>query len=281
MRFSIIVPVHNTDRYLARCLRSLLDQDYPRGEFEILCVDNLSTDGSRDILLACDGIRCLTEPAAGAYRARNSAISRATGDILAFTDSDCYPDPGWLSAIDRAFRQRQVQVVLGRRRPIRDAGLLRLIADYEGNKDEFVLGSSVPELCYGFTNNMAVRRSTMERYGPFVERPRGSDTVFVRRVADGEGCGALVYEPSMLVIHGELDAAAAYFRKMRIYGRSRREYAHLVHTRPLSTRERLRVLTATVRAGRYTVLQIVALAAGLVVGLVAWSVGSLSPRSVR
>ena len=50
MKFSIVVPVFNTSRYLRDCIASLEALDYPRDEYEILMVDNNSTDGSADIL---------------------------------------------------------------------------------------------------------------------------------------------------------------------------------------------------------------------------------------
>jgi glycosyltransferase involved in cell wall biosynthesis len=279
--FSVIVPVHNTAAHLERCISALLGQDYPRGEFEILMVDNNSTDGSAGILARAQGIRALSEAKQGSYAARNRGVREAHGSILAFTDSDCAPDARWLRAIGAGLADPAVQVVLGCRRPAHDTGLIRLLADYENKKDEHVFVSHAAERYYGFTNNMAVRRSTFERYGPFVERPRGSDTIFVRRVAEGEGCDAVIYAPVMRVAHAELTGVGAYYRKMFTYGRSRQLYRHIVRTRPLSSAERLEALRATVRDGGYSWLPAAALAALLGGGMAAWSLGSQSRRVWR
>lgn len=276
MRFSIIVPVHNTAAHLEGCLAALLAQDYPRDEFEILAVDNNSTDDSAAILARTPGIRALTESTPGAYAARNRAVRESRGDILAFTDSDCMPVAGWLQAAERALQPADTQIVLGCRRPAHERGLVRLLSDYENKKDEFVFASDHARSYYGFTNNMAVRRSTMERFGPFVERPRGADTIFVRRVVEHEGCGAVVYEPSMRVVHAELDGVGAYYRKMYTYGRSRRQYGHIITTEPLSNRTRLRQFRDTIREGRYAWWSAGALAVVLVGGMAAWSLGSYS-----
>ena len=56
------------------------------------------------------------------------------------------------------------------------------MAEYERTKDEWVLSSGDPEIHYGYTCNMAVRRETFETLGPFERLPRGADTLFVRRV---------------------------------------------------------------------------------------------------
>lgn len=50
MFLSFIVPVYNTESYLTECLKSLLDQDIPRDDYEIICVNDGSTDGSLEIL---------------------------------------------------------------------------------------------------------------------------------------------------------------------------------------------------------------------------------------
>jgi glycosyltransferase involved in cell wall biosynthesis len=278
VRFSVVVPVHNTADHLERCIAALKAQDYPRERFEILMVDNNSTDESREILSRADGVRALAEAAQGSYAARNRALREARGELVAFTDSDCAPDAGWLHSIERVFEDPRIQVVLGCRRPARDAGLIRLLADYENKKDELVFSSGAAESYYGFTNNMGVRRAALEKYGPFVERPRGSDTVFVRRVVDGEGCEAVAYEPAMRVVHAEMDGVRAYYRKMFTYGRSRQQYRHLVKTRPLGTSERIEAFRATVRDGRYSWAAAAALAGLLTGGMAAWSLGSHSRR---
>jgi len=278
VRFTIIVPVHNTAAHLEGCIAALLAQDYPRDQFEILMVDNNSTDGSHEILARADGIRALAEATPGSYAARNRALREARGDVIAFTDSDCLPVPGWLQAIDRAFERPSTQVVLGCRRPARESGLIRLLTDYENKKDERVFSSDAAESYYGFTNNMAVRRATMDRYGPFVERPRGADTIFVRRVVEGEGCGAVTYEPSMRIAHAEMDGVRTYYRKMYTYGRSRQQYGHIITTRPLSNDERLRQFRSTIRDGGYSWLSAGALAVVLAGGMMAWSLGSHSQK---
>jgi glycosyltransferase involved in cell wall biosynthesis len=278
MKFSVIVPVYNTAEYLENCIAALLAQDYPREDFEILLVDNNSTDRSPEILRSAPGIRALSQPKQGSYAARNCAIAEARGEYLAFTDSDCMPVPGWLRAIETAFQSPRTQVVLGRRRPARDAGLLRLLADYENKKDEHVFSSNTPDRYYGFTNNMAVRRAAMDRHGPFIERPRGADTIFVRRVVDAEGCDAVVYVPGMRVNHGELDGISTYYKKMYLYGRSRRQYSNIVKARPLSGSDRWLAFRETARGGCYSWPSTAALALLLAGGMVAWSLGSHSHR---
>jgi glycosyltransferase involved in cell wall biosynthesis len=276
MRFTVIVPVHNTAASLRGCITALLAQDYPRDRFEILMVDNNSTDSSLEILTRAEGVRVLSETTQGSYAARNRALHEARGEMIAFTDSDCFPDAGWIRAIDRAFENPRSQVVLGYRRPGKDSGLTGHLADYDNKKAERVFSSDCAESYYGYTNNMGVRRATLDRYGPFVELPRGADTVFVRRVVNGEGCEAVAYEPSMRIVHAEMRSVATYYKKTYTYGRSHRQFRHIMKTRPLGTIERLKVFGSTVRGGGYSCLSAAALACALAGGLAAWTMGSHS-----
>jgi len=167
---------------------------------------------------------------------------------------------------------------MGPRQPPSRVGVQRLVADYECAKDRMVFASSSPQVYYGFTNNMAVRRSTMDRYGPFVERSRGADTIFVRRVVDGEGCRAVVYRDDMCVAHFELVGLMAYYRKVFIYGRSRQLYRHIMRARPLTGSERLEAARLCIRENRYPWYTSLGLFGALAGGAVGWSLGSLFGR---
>lgn len=270
---SVIVPVYNTAQYLERVFAALLKQDYPQDAYELIFVDNGSSDNSIAILERFPQIRLFREPERGSYAARNHGVREARGDILAFTDSDCYPVPGWLNAIVRSFSEPGAQVLLGPRIPPVQDSWVRLVADYENKKAEIVCASSDPELYFGYTNNMAVRRSAMERFGPFVHRARGSDTIFVRSVVEADSCGAVAYCPDMAVQHAELESIAVYYDKVRTYGRSRKAYRHIKRVRPLSQRERLHVFWQVTRRRR--ILDSARLFALLVGGSIAWWWGGL------
>src|SRR5579883_2769042 len=96
---SIIVVNYNGKAVVARCLDCLLAQNYPN--FEIIAVDNNSTDGSRAMLerYAAKGVRVIRSATnSGGPGGRNLALPYAGGEILAFIDNDGYADRNWLSA---------------------------------------------------------------------------------------------------------------------------------------------------------------------------------------
>jgi glycosyltransferase involved in cell wall biosynthesis len=273
IELSVVVPFHNAAATLARCLDGLRAQELPRRQFEVIAVDNNSTDDSAEIVRGYGEVRLLHEPVQGSYAARNRGVTAAGGRILAFTDPDCVPAPDWLATIMREMRAPETAVLLGGYILARCSPALGLLVCYENTKDAFVFASHAPQLYYGHTNNMAVRRDVFERFGPFVERRRGADTLFVRRVVDHLSCRAVRYAPDALVDHLELDAVLAYYRKLMLYGESRESYRHISWTRPLTFSERLTVFQQTRARYSLSARQAVRLLALLSLGVIAWRAG--------
>lgn len=96
---SIIVPVYNAERYLHKCVASLLTQTYQ--DIEVILIDDGSTDASSSI---CDGfvdnrVRVIHKENGGVSSARNAGIEVATGMYLMFADSDDYVDKEWCSTL--------------------------------------------------------------------------------------------------------------------------------------------------------------------------------------
>jgi glycosyltransferase involved in cell wall biosynthesis len=92
LHLTYIVPVYNTEAYVLRCLQSLVSQDIPEDNYEIIIVDDGSTDGSRDVIDAFARehrqVRVLSQDNAGISVARNLAIDNARGRYIQFVDSD-------------------------------------------------------------------------------------------------------------------------------------------------------------------------------------------------
>lgn len=96
-RVSVIIPVKDDALRLRRCLEALSRQTFAE-PFEILVIDNGSSDSPERVIADFEGVRFLTEPSGGSYAARNAGLEQAHGEIIAFTDADCHPAPGWLEA---------------------------------------------------------------------------------------------------------------------------------------------------------------------------------------
>jgi glycosyltransferase involved in cell wall biosynthesis len=271
IRISVIVPFYGAAGTIERCIRSLLDQDYPLEDYEIIAVDNNSVDDSASLIRQFQRVRLLSENRQGSYAARNTGVEESRGQILAFTDADCVPDSNWLKAIDQRMEKERTQAILGSRRS--PAERMRLIASYDDARVEYILNRGDARATFAFTNNMAVRRTAFERRGPFQLVDRGADTIFVRSLASAEGMGAIGWEPAMRVTHLELQTFWGYLRKNFIYARARKRTRHFGQCETLSSRECLGVFRRVVR--NRSPREKIALAMLLGAGRLSWTLGSL------
>ncbi|MBP8960919.1 glycosyltransferase, partial [Patescibacteria group bacterium] len=104
---SVIVPTYNSLGTLRLCIEALLKQQLPYGEFEVIIVDDGSTDGTKNfidslVLPKEFSLKYVFQENAGPAKARNTGIKKAIGRIIAFTDADCIPDPDWLNVIKKS-----------------------------------------------------------------------------------------------------------------------------------------------------------------------------------
>lgn len=103
---SIIVVTYNRKALLERCVNSLIAQDYV-GDYEILVIDNGSTDGTEDFVNSrfSRNVRCArSNYEVGLSASKNLGIKISRGGIIAFTDDDCFVSPLWLNNIDVSLR---------------------------------------------------------------------------------------------------------------------------------------------------------------------------------
>ena len=108
---SIVIPAHNEEKGLAQTIRSAIKQDY--GNFEVIVVNNASTDRTEEIARGFSEVTVINESRKGILLAREAGRLAASGDIIANMDSDCLPDPDWLSKGSAYFKDASVSAVSG------------------------------------------------------------------------------------------------------------------------------------------------------------------------
>ena len=103
MFLSFIVPVYNAERYIGECLESLLNQDIPMEDFEIICVNDGSKDGSLTVLKhfaeVNPNVRIIDKENGGVTTARNAGLDEAIGTYIWFIDADDFIKPNCLSRL--------------------------------------------------------------------------------------------------------------------------------------------------------------------------------------
>lgn len=273
---SVVVPFYEDRRHIRGCVDALLSQDYPEQKYEVIMIDNNSTDGSVEIVKKYPSVKLLAETKQGAYAARNRGIGEATGDIIAFTDADCLPDSAWLGSIEEAMFDTGVRIVLGKREYASSSLVLSMLGEYEAEKINQVCASSDKHIYYGYTNNMAVRRTAFDQCGLFVEMARGADSIFVRQVVDQFDCESVSYVPDVRVRHMEINRLRDYYRKRIIYGRSYERYRKVRSARALSSVERILIFRKTIQKSRYSLAASLLFALFLGIGAVHFDLGRLS-----
>ncbi|WP_026340406.1 glycosyltransferase family 2 protein [Thioalkalivibrio thiocyanoxidans] len=177
---SVIVPVYNHWGLVPGLLDCLQAQTFPQESFEVLLVDNGSTDYEPPESLP-DNVRILNCETPGSYAARNIGIEAAAGDWLAFTDADCRPDPRWLEAMFGQAQQEGQRALL--------AGAVEMYTDSAcpNAYEIYDLIRGIPQAHYvrrGYaaTANLLVHRSVMAMLGGFDStRYSGGDAAFCRR----------------------------------------------------------------------------------------------------
>lgn len=126
MRFSVLIPVYNVEKYLNQCIDSVLAQDFK--DFEIILVNDGSTDSSARICseyaMADQRIVYYNKKNEGLLLTRRFSIKRAKGEYCVFLDSDDYWEPHVLKRLDEIIRNKKVDLITYRFHRIRDNGTL-------------------------------------------------------------------------------------------------------------------------------------------------------------
>jgi len=181
---SVIVPVYNDEKRIGKCIESLLQQTYPKDRYEIIIVDNNSTDNTREVIKKYPVRMLIEDKIQSSYAARNKGIKNSKGEILAFTDSDVLVSNTW---IDVSVRE-----------------MTKLNCSYFGTKvniqvhKQDVSYLELFELCYGFpiehmikeynyiqTCSLFVKKIVFEKVGLFDDRLiSGGDYEFGKRVKE-------------------------------------------------------------------------------------------------
>jgi len=165
---SIVIPHLNDAERLGRCLVALAAQDFDMARAEVIVVANGSREPPAALAAGFPGARLAEEATPGPGPARNRGAALAAAPILAFTDSDCIPEPGWVTAILARFAAEPATGIIG--------GEVRVFAADPGRPTPaeaydllfgFQQRAHIAKRRFSVTANLAVRRAVLEAVGPF------------------------------------------------------------------------------------------------------------------
>ncbi len=213
-RVSVVVCSHNGGATLDECLRSLSDLDYP--DYEVIVVDDGSTDDTREILARFPGVRAIHQDHRGLSFARNAGLVRATGTLIAYTDSDCVADRNWLIYLVHQLLRSGAAAVGGPNLTPDDGWLAGCVAAAPGQPTHVLVSDHVAEHIPGC--NMAFRREVLEAINGFDPqfRKAGDDVDICWRLQH-EGL-LITFAPGAFVWHHRRQSPRSYLKQQAGYG---------------------------------------------------------------
>jgi glycosyltransferase involved in cell wall biosynthesis len=214
-RVSVIVCAYNAESTMEECLDSLRELDY--ADYEVIVVNDGSSDGTKAIAERYPEFRLITDENRGLSAARNEGITAATGEIVAYTDSDCAADPQWLTFLVKRLLSEDFAGVGGPNLPPpEDDWVPEVVARSPGGPTHVLLTDWEAEHVPGC--NMAFWRRELLTAGMFdpVFRTAGDDVDLCWRLQnEGRRIG---FAAAALVWHRRRNTVSAYLKQQQGYG---------------------------------------------------------------
>ena len=214
-KVSVVVCSYNGSKTLDGCLTSLEKLDYP--DYEVILVDDGSKDAVPEIAARHPFVRYHRQPNRGLSVARNVGLELATGEIVAYTDDDCFADEDWLYFLVAKMLETGAEAVGGPNLlPRNDGPVAACVEASPGAPAHILLDDTVAEHVPGC--NMAFRAESLRAIGGF-------DPLYTRAGDDVDVCwrlqergGRIVFAPAAMVWHHRRATVEAYLKQQRGYG---------------------------------------------------------------
>jgi len=214
-KISVVICAYNAERTMEACLQSLRGLRYPN--YEVVVVNDGSTDTTLEISQRFPEVLLISQENKGLSAARNVGAEAASGEIIAYTDSDCVVDPDWLTYLAHAFINGGFVAVGGPNLPPpEESRTAACVAASPGGPTHVLLNDDVAEHIPGC--NMAFSREVLLGLGGFdpVFRSAGDDVDLCWRFQDaGHVIG---FSPAAMVWHFRRNTLKAYLKQQRGYG---------------------------------------------------------------
>jgi len=214
-RVSVVVAAYNAARTLDSCLDALTRLAYP--DYEVIVVNDGSIDDTEAVMRRYPQFKGITTPNQGVSAARNEGLRAATGDIVAYIDSDADADPDWLHYLATTYMKGDVVGVGGPNMvPAGDNWVAKCVYRSPGGPTQVMIDDQSAEHIPGC--NMSFRKSALEEVGGF-------DPIFKTAADDVDICWRLLdrgyrigFSPSAVVWHHRRPSVKAYWRQQVGYG---------------------------------------------------------------
>jgi len=222
---SVIIPVFNDTAGVARCLRAIATQTYPMDAIEVVVVDNGSVPPLTIDQALPFNLRVVSCATPGSYAARNAGAQVSSGEVLVFTDADCWADADWLANGIDALLAGGGKTILGGEVSIVKPQKPTSVSLYQWTTG-FGQDINVRNKGFSATANLFCTRAQFDAVGPFEERLlSGGDLEWCRRAAT-HGMGVL-HAPKAVVHTDARNSLRGAIRQARRVAAGRRSLRQL------------------------------------------------------
>ena len=237
MDISIIIPNYNRKERLKRCLETLLVQDYPKENFEIIVIDDGSSDGTDKMLGELSrehgNLRYFCQSHKGPATARNLGIKEAKGEIIGFTDSDCILKEDWVRKMTEAHWLEKSAIAIGGLTKVNSCRIKALVSQSlsDGAIKTNIDGES--EIIFFPTCNVSLKKEYLngERFNELFPLPAGEDLEFFWRLF--KKGGNFIYRQDIEILHNCHPNFRSFLKQSYMYGRGNYLVKHIHNDHPL------------------------------------------------
>jgi glycosyltransferase involved in cell wall biosynthesis len=213
--YSIIIPAYNASGTLGRCLEALLKQSVLKDSYEVIVIDDGSTDGTSQVVKSFP-VRSLRQENRGPAAARNHGAREAQGRIILFTDADCVPEETWIEEMVKPFSDPSVTAVKGAYRT-RQCSFTARFAQVEF-EERFALLKQAPSIDMVDTYSAAYRREVFLQVSGFDESfpaANNEDTELSYKLS--RMGHKMVFNPDAVVYHLNHPASPRRYARLKFW----------------------------------------------------------------
>lgn len=234
---SIVIPTYKRKEGLKSCLKSLFEQEFPSGRYEIIVVDD-GADGAvekmvKDLKADFAQLRYFRQEHLGPAVARNLGVRNSQGSIVGFIDDDCTVYKDWVKLMFEAHQKNPEIAAVGGLTVTASGRTPVLVSQFLSTCSIETYLNGKWEVIFFPTCNVSLKKQIFDKFS-FDEKfplPGGEDLEFFWRLF--KGGYRFIWDKNIKTIHYRLDTSISFFKQAYIYGRGNLLVQHLHQDQPL------------------------------------------------
>jgi len=212
-KISVVIPAYNAEKTIGDTIQALLNQHYPKKNYEIIVVDDGSNDSIRKIIKKFKRVKLFGQKHKGPAAARNLGVKHSKGNIILFTDADCIPDKNWIKNIVHPFKDKDIVGVGGTYKTLNKNNLIARFVGYEIEDRHEKLKKEMLDFDFIGTYSAAYRKDIFLKFDGFDERfPMASAEDPDLSFKMSEAGLKMLFQPKAFVYHRHPDTLFKFLK---------------------------------------------------------------------